>query len=107
MEKEIEGVVESFFDIGVVEKGVVYDLHFARNVLHYLIVPPSIGISKCKVALEHESSPFCDEGGIIYLRRRSGIHQQRLRLFSFVSVGLFVPTGMVILYGVFPLTLGI
>ena len=65
MNKEIEVVIEGSFDVGVIEQDVVYDLHFAGNVLYYFIVPSSVGISKYKVALgnpeAHESPPFRDE----------------------------------------------
>ena len=67
VKKEIEGVIEGSFDVRVVEQGVIYDLHFAGDVLYYFIVPPSVGISRCKVALGHpevhESPSFWDEGG--------------------------------------------
>ncbi len=59
-------MIEGSFNIGVIEQGVVYDLHFAGKVLYYLVIPPSVGISRCKVVLGHpdvhESSLFCDEG---------------------------------------------
>ena len=68
MEQEIKGVIEGSFNTGIIEQGVIYDFHFAENVLYYLIIPLSIGIFKCKVAsLGHpevyESPPFCDECG--------------------------------------------
>ena len=82
MKQEINSLVEGSFDIGVVEKGVIYDLHFARKVLYYLIVPSGVGISRCKVHPEvHESPPFCE---IFYLIGQNGICQQCLRLLSFV-----------------------
>ena len=67
MEQEINGLIEGFFNIGVIEQGVVYNLQFARNVLYYLLVSLSVGISRWKVALGHpevhESPSFYDEGG--------------------------------------------
>ena len=70
MEQEIEGVIQDTFDIGVVEQGIIYILHFERNVLYYLIVP--LSISRCKVALGHpevhEPPPpkkkFCEGNGL-------------------------------------------
>ena len=67
MKQEIEGVIEGFFDVGVVQQSVINDLHFVWNVLYYFVIPPSVDISRFGVALGHpqvhESPPFCDEGG--------------------------------------------
>ena len=52
MKQEI-GVIENTFDVGIVEQGVVYVLPFVGNVLYYCVVPLSVDISKCKVALGH------------------------------------------------------
>ena len=49
----IKGVIEDSFDVGVVEQGIAYDLHFAGDDLYYFFVSPSIRISKCKVAFGH------------------------------------------------------
>ena len=58
-------MVEGFFDAGIIEQGVVHDFNLAGDILYYFIVPPSVSISGCEVALwhpaVHESTPFGDK----------------------------------------------
>ena len=47
MKLEIEGMLEGSFEVGDLEQGVAYDLHFTGNVLYYFVVPLNVGISRC------------------------------------------------------------
>ena len=64
--KIIESMIESILNAFIIQKSIIHNLDNPRHVLNDVIVPPGVGISRCKEPLRHpaiqESSPFSYKG---------------------------------------------